>query len=92
MRSEALAEIIAVRVIEGRTVDLTSADGSRRVVDLTPLLLGPVFTDIAGDDELFARVAVDRELGTIGWPNGADLDPDVLHGDFEPVAPSELPN
>ena len=20
------------------------------------------------------------------WPNGADLDPDVLHGDFEPAS------
>jgi hypothetical protein len=38
---------------------------------------------------LFAQVAVDRELGTIGWPNGADLDPDVLHGDFEPAEPFE---
>jgi hypothetical protein len=88
-----LAEIVAVRIIEGRTVELTFADGSSRVVDLTPLLLGPVFADIARDDTLFAQVAVDRELGTIGWPNGADLDPDVLHGDFEPAEPYEqLPN
>jgi hypothetical protein len=45
------------------------------------------------DDKLFAKVTVDRGLGTIGWPNGADLDSDVLHGDFEPAEPSEqLPN
>jgi hypothetical protein len=25
------------------------------------------------------------ELGTVAWPNGADLDPLVLHGDFEPA-------
>ena len=31
------------------------------------------------DREYFARVRVDRELGTIVWPNGADLDPDVLY-------------
>ena len=28
----------------------------------------------------FAQVRVDPELGTVAWPNGADLDPDVLYG------------
>ena len=88
-----MAEIIAVRVLKARTVELTFADGSVRVVDLTPFLWGPVFEGIAADDELFAQVAVDSELGTIGWPNGADLDPDVLHGDYEPAEPTtQLPN
>jgi hypothetical protein len=93
MRSNTVAEITAVQILEGRTVELKFADESIRVVDLTPFLWGPVFADIAGDDKLFAKVTVDRGLGTIGWPNGADLDSDVLHGDFEPAEPSEqLPN
>jgi hypothetical protein len=49
------------------------------------LLWGPVFTEIRSDDEVFRAVSVDRELGTIVWPNGADIDPDVLHGDATPV-------
>ena len=86
-----MAQINDVRVIKNRTVELTFSDGSVR--DLTAFLWGPVFEDIAADDQLFAQVAVDPELGTIGWPNGADLDPDVLHGDFEPTTPPEhLPN
>jgi hypothetical protein len=31
------------------------------------------------DVEYFAKVAVDAELGTVVWPNGADLAPEVLH-------------
>jgi hypothetical protein len=30
-------------------------------------------------------VSVDTELGTVVWPNGYDLDPDVLHGDHKAV-------
>ena len=31
------------------------------------------------DPTYFAQVRADRELGTVVWPNGADLDPDVLY-------------
>jgi hypothetical protein len=31
------------------------------------------------DRKLFRAVPVDPELGTVRWPNGADLDPDVLY-------------
>lgn len=89
MRSYELVEITGVRVIKDRTVELTFADGLVRVVDLAPFLWGPAFSDISADDSLFAQIAVDAELGTIGWPSGADLDPDVLHGDFKPAASSE---
>lgn len=31
------------------------------------------------DDGIFGQVRVDEKLGTIVWPNGADLDPEVLY-------------
>ena len=83
-----MVEVIRVEVVEERTVRLRFSDGSERVVDLMPLLWGPVFEEIAKDDDLFTQVRVDPDIGTITWPNGADLDPDVLHGDYEPAHPA----
>jgi len=83
-----LVDITEVAVVEDRVVRLWFSDGSERVVDLAPLLWGPAFEEIARDDDLFAEVGVDPEIGTITWPNGADLDPDVLHGDHEPANPA----
>jgi hypothetical protein len=34
----------------------------------------------------FARVTVDEYGETIVWPNGADLDPDVIYGIAEPAS------
>ncbi len=44
--------------------------------EVAPLLKGPVFDHIRTDPGEFARVKV--EGGTVAWPNGADLCPDVL--------------
>ncbi len=35
---------------------------------------------IPDDDEVFSTVSIDRVAGTISWPNGIDLDPDVFRG------------
>jgi hypothetical protein len=40
------------------------------------------------DPDYFAQVQVDPEAGTIVWPNGVDLDPLVLHGDYDPAEPN----
>jgi hypothetical protein len=80
-----MAIITSVEVIGGRIVRLGFADGSVRVVDLTPFLWGPALARLATDDALFGAVRLDAVAGTIVWPNDADLDPDVLHGDYEPA-------
>lgn len=37
------------------------------------------------DPSFFEKVRVDGESRTVVWPNGLDLDPAVLHGDFPPA-------
>lgn len=80
-----MVEVTEVEPLDGRRVRLRFSDSSERVVDLKPFLWGPAFAEIGSNDDEFRKVSVDSELGTICWANGADLDPDVLHGDGEPV-------
>lgn len=76
--------IETVEPLDGYVLRLGFSDGTTRDVDLEPELWGPVFEPLR-DPAVFRQVAVDRELGTIVWPNGADMDPDVLHGDRPPA-------
>jgi hypothetical protein len=78
-------KITSVEVLGHYRLRLGFSDGSVRDVDLTGELHGPVFEPLSAPD-FFAQVQVDDELGTVVWPNGADLDPLVLHGDFEPAS------
>jgi len=55
-------------------------DGVEGVVDLAPHLSFRGVFEPLRDPEYFAQVRVDADLGTVVWPNGADLDPDVLYG------------
>jgi Protein of unknown function (DUF2442) len=75
------ARVCAVEPLQGFVLRLGFDDGTTRDVDLEGELWGAVFEPLRADPQLFRKVRVDRELGTIVWPNGADLDPDVLHGD-----------
>jgi hypothetical protein len=77
--------IRAVEPHQGHVVTLTFTDGTVRTLDLSEYLRGPVFESILRDPNEFRRVRVDPELGTIVWPNGADLDPDVLYGIAPPA-------
>ena len=65
-------------------IRVTFSDDLVRELDFDGVLQGGVFTELE-DVSAFAHVSVDAVAGTICWPNGVDLDPDVLHGDFEPA-------
>jgi Protein of unknown function (DUF2442) len=72
-------DVVAVEVVQDHVVHLRFKDGLERTVDLEPYLRGPVFDRVRTDPEFFGAVRVDPEAGTIVWPDGADLAPDVLH-------------
>lgn len=74
-----LKDIVEVRALGGYRVHLRFEDGVEGELDLGKMIrFKGVFAGLA-DEREFVRVRVDPELGTIVWPGGADLDPDVLY-------------
>jgi hypothetical protein len=79
-----LVRISAVVPLEGRRVRLTLTDGTAVERNLTGLLTGPLFQEIRDNADRFREVRVDA--GTLVWPNGAHLCPDVvIWGGLPPV-------
>jgi len=81
-----LVDIVSVKVLQGFEVELAFDDGFVRRVDLDRYLHGPIFELLRADPAYFRSVRVDPELGTISWPNGADIDPEVLRYGLTPAA------
>jgi hypothetical protein len=75
-----MIDITHVRPLTSRRLELKFADGLEAVVDLDQVIghYNGVFSALL-DDGYFRQVALNQELGTIFWPNGADLCPDVLY-------------
>ncbi len=71
-------DITAVRHEGGHRVWLRFDDGAEGVVDLGGLKFIGVLAPLR-DERYFAQVRVDPEARTLAWPNGVDLDPDVLY-------------
>ena len=79
-------EITQVKPLEGHWLRLWFSDGAIVEVDAGPLIAdGSVFKPLRDDEEAFNRVAVDPVIGTIVWPGGVDLCPDVLYGRDAPA-------
>lgn len=72
----ALLRIREVKALGDFRLKLTLSDGSDIERDVSRLLVGPVFEPIRKDPSFFKKVRA--EGGTVVWPNGADLCPDVL--------------
>jgi hypothetical protein len=85
MESTPLIRVKSVRPLDGFRLHVGFTDGSERTIDVERYLRGPIFEPIRHDRALFEAVSVDGELGVIVWPNGADIDPDVLAGRYEPA-------
>ena len=74
-----MVDVVEVRPLGGYRLFLRFEDGVEGEVDVSRLIsFDGVFGSLR-DPARFAEVHLLRDLGTVGWPNGADLDPDVLY-------------
>lgn len=80
-----MVHIVGVELADPFKLVLEFNTGERKLLDIEQYLRGSVFQPVREDPGYFNRVKVDEELGTIVWPNGADIDPDVLYGSHVPA-------
>lgn len=71
-----LTRIKSVSPLRGFRLRLKLTDGRVVERDVRAYLTGPVFADVRNKPEVFLSVKV--EHGTVVWPNGADLCPDLV--------------
>lgn len=80
-----LQDIVEVRSLGKHRLFLRFEDGVAGEVDFgTRLRFEGVFAPLR-DPAVFAQVQVHPELGTLVWPTGADVDPDVLYAEMSGV-------
>ncbi len=75
-----LFDVTRVQPLPDRNLDLTFENGFHGVVEVDRVVKN--YTGVVApllQDEYFRQVKVNTELGTVVWPNGADLCPDVLY-------------
>ena len=72
-----------VEPLEKFRVRITFQNDVQKEIDLEKFLRGEIFAPIRKDPKVFRSVKVIG--GTIGWDNGADIDPDVLYYDLKPA-------
>ena len=78
-----LVRVKSVEPLENFRVRILFQNGVQKEIDLEKFLRGEIFEPIRKNPNVFRSVKVIG--GTIGWDNGADIDPDVLYYDLKPA-------
>jgi hypothetical protein len=78
LNDDELCDVTGFEIVGDYTIRVTFDDASEQVIDFEPILYGPMFEPLR-ELEVFNQVKLDSNLGTLVWPTGADIDPNVLH-------------
>lgn len=89
-----LKDVAEVCPLDDYRLRIRFEDGVTGVVDLVEIIqFTGVFAPLK-DRACFVQVYVNPDVGTICWPNGADIDPDVLYAlvSGEPIPSFDQPS
>ncbi|MGB3715933.1 MAG: DUF2442 domain-containing protein [Candidatus Promineifilaceae bacterium] len=74
-----LKDVTKVKFLDGHQLMLFFEDGVTGIVDVAELIEFTGVFEPLKEHDYFIQVRVNPEIGTICWPNDADIDPDVLY-------------
>jgi len=77
IHEHSFVEVKSAKYVGDYKIFLRMSDGADGVVDLEKELWGEMFEPLK-NKEYFKKFKVSRLLGTICWPNGADIAPEFL--------------
>jgi hypothetical protein len=81
-----LKDIVEARPLGQHRLHLRFEDDAQGELDIASMVQFTGILAPLADPTFFAKVTTDPESGTITWPNGADLDPDVLYAAVTGIA------
>ena len=83
--------VTGVRHVSDYRLEINFSDGTLAQLDFHDRIVGRggVFVPLQ-DVDFFRQVSVDREAGTLSWPNGVDFCPDVLYAEATGKSISQL--
>lgn len=71
-------DVIEVTVLKDHKLHLKFDDGSQGDIDISKIIPFKGVFEPLKDTVFFSRVAINYDIGTICWDNGADLSPTFL--------------
>ncbi len=78
-------DVATVECLGGTRLRLTFEADERREVDIAQLVPFDGVFEPLDDPSFFRQVSVNPDVGTIVWPNGADICPDALFEESRPL-------
>ena len=74
-----LRDVVSVQPLSEHRLRVAFDDGVEGIVNVAQMIQFTGVFEPLRDPALFVQVQVNPELGTVHWPNDADLDSDVLY-------------
>lgn len=77
-----LLDVINAEYIGDYKIKITFEDGKTGTIDLSPFTKEGIFKELA-DKKYFKKFYINKDIGTVCWPNGQDIAPETLYSKLQ---------